>query len=327
MSGKNYTKVSEFVLLGFGNLHGFNVLFFVVFLIIFVFTITGNLLIIVLVSITPALQTPMYYFLSHLSFSDLLISTNILPNILGSLLFGKEIITYCGCITQFYFFSASTVTECFLLSIMSYDRYLAICNPLRYSTIMSMMFCVNLSVWPWLFSFTSNLLIVLPISDFDFCADNVIDHFYCDLSPLQKLSCSNTFLVELEVLVFSLPIFIFPCGFITVTYIYIFHTIFSILSPTDKQKAFSTCSSHLLVVGLFYGTLIAKYMIPSKGHSLVINKISSVLHTVCTPLFNPIIYSLRNQDIRGSIMSAVTQPGGVAHPRLDDVTSRASTSL
>ncbi|XP_018409568.1 PREDICTED: olfactory receptor 11L1-like [Nanorana parkeri] len=301
MSGKNYTKVSEFFLLGLGNLHDLNVVFFIVFLIIFVFTITGNLVIIVLVSITPALQSPMYYLLGHLSLSDLLISTNILPNLLGSLLLGREVITYSGCITQFYFFSATTVTECFLLSVMSYDRYLAICNPLRYSSIMDMMFCVNLSAWPWLSGFTLNLLVVLPVSEFDFCADNVIDHFYCDLYPLQKLSCSDTFFVELEVIVFSMPIFIVPCGFIVVTYIYIFHTVFSIPSTTGKQKAFSTCSSHLLVVGTFYGTLIAKYMIPSNGYSLLLIKIVSLLHTVFTPLFNPIIYSLRNQDIRTAL--------------------------
>ncbi|XP_072259293.1 olfactory receptor 1J4-like [Pyxicephalus adspersus] len=237
----------------------------------------------------------------HLSLSDLLISTNILPNMLGTFLLGKEIITYCGCMTQFYFFSGTTVAECFLLSIMSYDRYLAICNPLRYSSIMNMMFCVNLSVCPWLFSFTFNLLAVLPVSEFDFCADNIIDHFYCDLFPLQKLSCSDTSFVELEIFVFSLPIFILPCGFIILTYAYILHTTFKIPSTAGKQKAFSTCSSHLLVVGTFYGTLIAKYMIPSKGHSLLMNKIVSLLHTVFTPLFNPIIYSLRNQDIRTAL--------------------------
>ncbi|XP_073463986.1 olfactory receptor 5AS1-like [Aquarana catesbeiana] len=301
MCGKNYTKISEFVLLGFGNLDNINVVMFIIFLIIFKVTITGNLLIIVLVSITPALQTPMYYFLSHLSFSDLLMSTNILPNMLGGFLFGEQIITYCGCITQLYFFCGITITECLLLAVMSYDRYLAICNPLRYYSIMNMMFCVNLSVWPWLLGFTSNLIGVLTISNLDLCADNVIDHFYCDLSPLQKLSCSDTSLLELESILYSIPTFISPCGFIIVTYICIFHTIFSILSKTGKQKAFSTCSSHLLVVGTFYGALIVKYMIPSKGHSLIINKIASLLHTVFTPLFNPIIYSLKNQDIRKAL--------------------------
>ncbi|XP_018409564.1 PREDICTED: olfactory receptor 6-like [Nanorana parkeri] len=303
MSGKNYTKVSEFILLGFGNLHGLNVLFFIVFLIIFVFTITGNLVIIVLVSITPALQSPMYYLLGHLSLSDLLISTNILPNLLGSLLLGKEIMTYSGCITQFYFFSATTISECLILS--AYDRFLAICNPLRYSSIMDMKFCVNLSAWPWLLGFTVTLSGVLPISEFDFCADNVIDHFYCDLYPLLKLSCSDTSFVELDSFALSMPIFIFPCGFIIVTYIYIFHTIFGIPSTTGKQKAFSTCSSHLFVVGTFYGTLVAKYMIPSNGYSLLLIKIVSLLHTVFTPLFNPIIYSLRNQDIRTALQKSI----------------------
>ncbi|XP_018409567.1 PREDICTED: olfactory receptor 1J4-like [Nanorana parkeri] len=272
---------------------------------VFLFTITGNLLIIVLVSVTPALQSPMYYLLSHLSLSDLLISTNILPCLLGSLLLGKEIMTYSGCITQFYFFSATTISECLILSVMSYDRFLAICNPLRYSSIMDMKFCVNLSAWPWLLGFTVSLSGVLPISEFDFCADNVIDHFYCDLYPLLKLSCSDTSFVELDIFAFSMPVFIFPCGFIIVTYIYIFHTIFSIPSTTGKQKAFSTCSSHLLVVGTFYGTLIAKYMIPSNGYSLLLIKIVSLLHTVFTPLFNPIIYSLRNQDIRTALQKLI----------------------
>lgn len=308
MPGKNNrTKVSEFVLQGFGNLHGLNILLFLIFLIIFVFTMAGNLLIIILASITPALQTsPMYYLLSHLSFSDLLISANILPLVLDSLLFGEAKITFCGCIVQMYFSSAMIIAECFVLSIMSYDRYLAICNPLRYSSIMNMRLCVLLSVWPWLLGFTLNLSGVLLISDFDFCASNVIDQFYCDLFPLQKLSCSDTSLVELEILVFSMPILILPCGFIIMTYVFIFHSIFSILSTTGKQKAFSTCSSHLLVVGIYYGTLIAKYMIPSKGHSLLLNTIVSLLHTVFTPLFNPIIYSLRNQDIKVALQKQLS---------------------
>ncbi|KAM3921553.1 olfactory receptor 10A7-like [Leptodactylus fuscus] len=297
----NRTRVTDFILLGFGNLHSLNIVFFIFFLMVFLFTVMGNLLIIVLVSTNVHLQTPMYYFLSHLSFSDLMISTNVVPNMLGAILQGGKMMTYLGCITQFYFFSGTTVTECFLLPVMSYDRYLAICNPLRYSSIMDFKHKTCLSVWPWLLGLTLNLVAVMPVSDFNFCHDNIIDHIYCDLFPLQKLSCSDTSVIELEILLLCMPIFIFPCGLIIVSYVYIFHTIYKIPSTTGKQKAFSTCSSHLIVVGMFYGTLTAKYMIPSKGHSLLINKIVSLLHTVFTPLLNPIIYSLRNQDIKKAL--------------------------
>ncbi|KAG8565847.1 hypothetical protein GDO81_012995 [Engystomops pustulosus] len=293
--------------MGFGNLHNFNVVLFIFFLIIYLCTLMGNLLIIFLVSVNVRLQSPMYYFLCHLSMSDLVISTNIVPNMLGAILFGGQKMTYLGCITQLYFFSGTTVTECFLLPIMSYDRYLAICNPLRYSSIMDPKFRISLSLWPWLLGLTLNFSIVLPISNFDFCHDNIIDHIYCELFPLQKLSCSDTSGVELEVFLFSLPMFIGPCGFIVGTYAHIFHTIVKIPTTTGKHKAFSTCSSHLIVVGTFYGTLTAKYMIPSKGHTLLVNKIVSLLHTVFTPFFNPIIYSLRNQDIKMALKKVCGQ--------------------
>ncbi|KAM3923897.1 olfactory receptor 6C3-like [Leptodactylus fuscus] len=294
----NQTTVTEFILLGFGNIHSFTILFFSFFLIIFLFTVTGNLLIIVLVSTNVHLQSPMYYFLCHLSISDLVTSTNVVPNMLGAILQGGKIMTYLGCITQLYFFSGSVITECYLLSVMSYDRYLAICNPLRYSSIMNFRHQICLSVWPWLVGLTVNLSGVFPIAKFNFCHDNIIDHFYCDYFPLQKLSCSDTSRVELEGMFLSMPLFILPCGFIIVTYVCIFLTIYKIPSTTGKQKTFSTCSSHLIVVGTFYGTLIAKYMIPSKEHSSFIHKTVSLLHTVFTPLFNPIIYSLRNRDIK-----------------------------
>ncbi|KAM3923044.1 olfactory receptor 11L1-like [Leptodactylus fuscus] len=302
----NQTRVTEFSLLGFGNLHSVNIVLFILFLVIFLFTVTGNLLIIILVSTNVHLQSPMYYFLCHLSFNDLVTSTNIVPNMLGAILLGGIIISYFECIIQFYFFSGTMVTECYLLSVMSYDRYLAICNPLRYSSIMDFKLQICLSVWPWLVGLTVNLIGVFPISNYNFCHDNIIDHFYCDLFPLQKLSCSDTSVIELEAFLFSMPLFILPCGLIIVTYVYIFHTILKIPSTTGKQKTFSTCSSHLIVVGTFYGTLIAKYMIPSKEQSMLINKIISLLHTVFTPLFNPIIYSLRNQDIKRTLKKLLT---------------------
>ncbi|XP_071969636.1 olfactory receptor 10A3-like [Engystomops pustulosus] len=298
LSTMNQTRLIEFILLGFGNLHSFGILLFILFLIIFLITVIGNLLIIILFSTNVQLQSPMYYFLCHLSVSDLVISSTIVPNMLVAILLGRQLITFVGCITQLYFYSVTIDTECFLLSVMSYDRYLAICNPLRYHVIMDFNQQINLSLWPWILSLTLGIVGVLPISNFNYCHENIIDSFYCEVFPLQQLSCSDTSLTELEALVFSVPLFILPCGFIIVTYVYIFHTIAKIPSTTGKHKAFSTCSSHLIVVGTFFGTLIVKYMIPSKGASILMNKIISSLHTVFTPLFNPIIYSLRNQDIK-----------------------------
>ncbi|XP_056404968.1 olfactory receptor 11L1-like, partial [Hyla sarda] len=298
LSTMNQTRVTEFVLLGFGNLYSFSIIFFILLLIIFLLTIIGNLLIIVLVCTNARLQFPMYYFLCHLSFSDLILSTSIVPNMFDAILLGLKIMTFTSCITQLYFYSGMMITECYLLSVMSYDRYLAICNPLRYSSIMDYKLRVGLSVWPWLVGLTVNLSGVMPVANLNFCHDNIIDHFYCDASPLQKLSCSDTSHIYIEILLFSMPLFIFPCGFIIVTYVYIFLAIFKIPSTTGKQKTFSTCSSHLIVVGTYYGSLTIKYMIPSKGQSSLIDKILSLLHTVFTPLFNPIIYSLRNKDIK-----------------------------
>ncbi|KAM4691774.1 olfactory receptor 11L1-like [Rhinophrynus dorsalis] len=306
MSVKNQTKVIEFLLLGFGNLHHLNILFFIIFLIIFLFTLTGNLLIIILVSTSPHLHSPMYFFLCHLSVSDILITTSTVPTLLLSILLGGKILSFLSCITQLYFYSSTTVTECLLLSVMSYDRYLAICYPLRYISLMDLQSCILLTVWPWLLGFTLGAIPIVTISEYNFCNDNIIDHFYCDLPPIQKLSCSDTTFIELLAYTFSVPIFILPCCVIIGTYIYIFRAILRIPSTTGKQKAFSTCSSHLIVVGAFYGTLITKYMIPSEGFSLLLTKIISVLHTVITPLFNPIIYSLRNQDFRTALRKVST---------------------
>ncbi|KAM4691775.1 olfactory receptor 11L1-like [Rhinophrynus dorsalis] len=298
---KNQTKVTEFLLLGFGNLHHFKMLLFIIFLIIFLFILTGNLLIIIVVSTSQNLHSPMYFFLCHLSVSDILITTSIVPTLLHSILLGGKILRLLSCIIQLYFLSASTITECLLLSVMSYDRYLAICYPLHYTSLTDFQICIILAIWPWILGFTLSVITSVTISKFNFCNDNIIDHFYCDLPPIQKLSCSDTFSLDLLAYLCSVPIFILPCCVIIGTYIYIFLAIIRIPSTTGKQKAFSTCSSHLIVVGAFYGTLITKYMIPSEGYSSLLTKIISLLHTVITPLFNPIIYSLRNQDIRTAL--------------------------
>ncbi|MEE6505910.1 hypothetical protein FKM82_007376 [Ascaphus truei] len=297
----NWTMISEFFLVGFESRHLLKIPLFVFFSIVFLATLLGNLVIIAIVFSGRQLQSPMYFFLCNLSLADIFLITITVPNMLHVIIEEGSRISVPGCITQFYFFSGSTITECFLLGVMSYDRYLAICNPLRYASIMVLRLCVHMVVWSWLLGYMLPLISAISISVLIFCGPSVIDHFFCDLSPLLKLSCSDTSTVELELLVFSTPIFIFPCVFIIVTYVCIFITIFSISSTTGRQKAFSTCSSHLTVVGTFYGTLIAKYMIPAHGQSLNVNKFISLLHAVFTPLLNPLIYSLRNQDIKAEL--------------------------
>ncbi|OCT62913.1 olfactory receptor 11L1-like [Xenopus laevis] len=299
MSDENETQVTYLLLQGFWNLHSFNMFFFIIFLIIFLSTLIGNLLIIVLVSTSQPLHAPMYFFLCHLSVSDIILSLNIAPILLCTLLGGAQRMSFRGCIVQFSVFSAITIIECLLLLVMSYDRYLAICYPLRYASVMDFKTCIHLAAWSWFLGYSVHLCGFVPITTLRFCHNKlIIDHFYCDLSPLQRLACSDTSLVMLIVFVFAIPVFVLPCCLIIMSYIYIFITILRIPSTTGKRKAFSTCSSHLIVVATFYGTLITKYMLPYWGHLLLIDKVISLLHTVLTPLFNPVIYTLRNKDIK-----------------------------
>ncbi|MEE6505912.1 hypothetical protein FKM82_007378, partial [Ascaphus truei] len=299
---ENQTMVTEFLLIGFHNLQSFKIPLFFLFLTLHVGTLAGNLLIIVLVSTSHNLTSPMFFFLSHLSFADMLFTANIVPNMLHIILADVSTISFTGCMVQFYFFGASAIAECLLLSVMSYDRYLAICDPLRYTAIMDSKLRLQLVIWTWLLSFMVTLITVNLICHLEFCGPNIIDHFFCDVGPLLALVCSNgASLVQLEITLFSFPLILSPLVFIIGTYTCIFLTILRISSSIGKQKAFSTCSSHLAVVCTYYGTLFTVYVVPSRGHSLNINKVLSLLYTVVTPLFNPIIYSLRNQEIRAVI--------------------------
>ncbi|KAM4749270.1 olfactory receptor 10A7-like [Rhinophrynus dorsalis] len=205
-----------------------------------------------------------------------------------------------GCISQFSMCGIFTASECFLLTVMSYDRYLAICNPLHYISIMNIQLCIYLVMCSWLLSLLIDLIFFIQFSLLQFCGCNVIDDIYCELPVLREISCTDTYNIEVQAIVFSIPVALGPFFFIISTYVRIFLTIIKISSTTGRQKAFSTCSSHLTVVCTFYGILIAKYMVPSKGQSLNVNKIISLLYTAVTPLLNPIIYSLRNQDIRSA---------------------------
>ncbi|XP_056409290.1 olfactory receptor 10A7-like [Hyla sarda] len=291
------TVVTEFFLLGFQVGHIIRVLIFSLLLVIYCFTMFMNLLIIVLVSSSRNLRTPMYFFISQLSINDILLSTNVAPNMLHALLHYRADITFIGCMTQLYFFGALEASECFLLTVMSYDRYVAICNPLRYSSIMTRPYCMRLVVTSWLVAFCILFFTIITILKLNFCGPNIIDHFFCDFVPILGLSCSDTFNVQIETSFFSIPLIFFPIIIIIFSYAKIIVTILRIPSSTGRQKAFSTCSSHLIVVSIFYGTLFSVYVVPTRGQSPTMSKILSLLYTVCTPLINPIIYSLKNKDI------------------------------
>ncbi|CAI9619170.1 unnamed protein product [Staurois parvus] len=304
MYKNNQTTITEVILLGFQSSRETSIVLFILLLIVYILTLFGNLLIITLVYYHKTLHTPMYFFLIQLSLSDILLTTDIAPNLLHTLLHGGGTMSFTGCIFQQYVFDVMEAAECLLLTVMSYDRYLAICNPLHYSYLMSEVFCINLTIFTWLLSIGSMLISTITIASLDFCGPNIIDHFFCDFSPVVKLSCSDTFLVELEITFYSIPFILLPFFIITISYTYIIFTILKIPSNTGKQKVFSTCSSHLLVVCLFYGTLIVIYVSPTSGQSLTIHKLLSLVYTVGTPLMNPIIYSLRNRDIKMAFAKA-----------------------
>ncbi|XP_073511094.1 olfactory receptor 6C4-like [Phyllobates terribilis] len=300
--GLNLSSVNEFFIVGFENLHNFRVAFFIVLFLIYTATLAGNLLIILLVSTTPCLQTPMYIFLSQLSLSDIILTSTICPNTLLVIFNDGSTISKVGCVTQSVTFSMSMVTECLLLTVMSYDRYVAICKPMRYVTTINFTFFLQLIAFCWASGSLATILATILILDLDFCGSNiVVNHFFCDYGPLLQLSCSDTSLLETVIIIISTLETTIETGFIFSTYVCIVRSILKISTTTGKEKAFSTCSSHLIVVCMCFGSLFAIYVSPSGKKTSTMNKILSLLYTVVTPLLNPIIYSLKNQEIRITI--------------------------
>ncbi|KAM5172592.1 olfactory receptor 6P1-like [Mantella aurantiaca] len=302
---ENQTKVMEFKILGFSDLQRFQIPVFLLFTVIYTATVIGNTLIIILVIISHSLYSPMYFFLSHLSACDVLISTNVVPNTLQILLNGSGYMSVQRCFVQLYFFGASAIIECCLLSVMSYDRYLAICDPLRYSSIMASHLPYYLTTWSWSMGFLVAIVTVFLLLQVQFCGPNAIDHFFCDLSPLLGISCSDPSAVAIAVSLVAGVIGLLQFLFVIVTYVCIFKAIFQISTSAGRRKSFSTCSAHLSVVCTYYGSLISLNLVPSKGYSSNIKKALSVLNTVVTPLFNPIVYSLRNKDIQKALHQVV----------------------
>ncbi|KAM5132715.1 olfactory receptor 6X1 [Mantella aurantiaca] len=302
MSRKNQTAITEFLLLGFGSLGGLRIILFVLCLLVYVMTLLGNMTIILLISSSQLLHSPMYFFLCHLSFSDMVLTTDIVPNLLHVILEEERTMPFLECIIQFQLFGASTGTECLLLTVMSFDRYLAICKPLSYVTVMGAKLRHHLVTWSWVLSFVITLTIAIFMSNLHFCGPNIIDHFFCDYVPILRLSCSDTHLLQILDLVLTAPVTLLPFVLIIISYICISIVIATIPTGTGRQKAFSTCSSHLTVVCIFYLSLISIYLIPSSGNSAIALKILSLMYTVITPSLNPLIYSLRNQEIKATFM-------------------------
>ena len=301
MTGRNQTTVSEFLLLGLPIKSEHQNLFYALFLAMYVTTVLGNLLILVLICLDPHLHTPMYLFLSNLSFSDLCFSSVTMPKLLQNMQSRDPSIPYAGCLTQMYFFLFFADLESFLLVAMAYDRYVAICFPLHYTAIMGPRLCLSLLVLSWVLTTFHAMLHTLLMARLHFCEDNVIAHFFCDMSALLKLSCSDTRVNELVILFIGGLIIVIPFLLIIMSYARIVSSILKVPSAKGICKAFSTCGSHLTVVSLFYGTIIGLYLCPSANNSAVKETVMSMMYTVVAPMLNPFIYSLRNRDMKGAL--------------------------
>ncbi|KAM3926770.1 olfactory receptor 5G9-like [Leptodactylus fuscus] len=307
MCEENQTQVTQIRLLGFRGLHKYKPLLFIVFLLTYIFILAGNLLIILLVTTIDHLKTPMFYFLKHLSTADVLLTTTIVPVMLDIIFVEQGILPFWGCMIQFYFSGISGTIQCLIIAVMSYDRYLAICHPLRYSSLMGPDLCLLLVVGLWFIGNVSTSSEVFVVWQFKYCGQNSIDHFFCDFGPILELTTSDTSILRLQDIVTNTVIVFCPLVFIIVTYFCIFFTILKISSAYGKRKAFSTCSSHLTTVCVYYGSLITVYMVPADEGSSNINKYISLLYLILTPLMNPIIYSLRNNEMKRAMQKLISQ--------------------
>ncbi|XP_025069674.1 olfactory receptor 1052-like [Alligator sinensis] len=301
MAGENFTMVSGFILQGFSAHPEMQDAIFGVLLVIYVITLVGNLGMIVLISIDPRLHTPMYFFLCQLSCVEICHSSNIIPKALENLLWGSKYISVAECFIQMYIFTVCSSSECFFLSLMAYDRYIAICNPLLYTVVMSSKQCLKLATALHVTAFIYSILHGAWIRSLSFCHTNVIDHFFCEIPSLLKLSCSNTHRYEV-VLLFTAILHIVGSNLIIMgSYAYILSTILRMRSAEGRKKTFSTCASHLTDVIAFYGTGACAYLQSRTENSQEQDKMASMFYTVVTPMLNPLIYSLRNKEVKDAL--------------------------
>ncbi|XP_045868544.1 olfactory receptor 6C75 [Meles meles] len=295
---RNHTTVTEFILLGLTNDPQWQVVLFIFLLVTYMLSVTGNLIIITLTLTDPHLQIPMYFFLRNFSFLEISFTSVCIPRFLVTIMTRDRTITYNSCVTQLFFFIFLGVTEFYLLAAMSYDRYVAICKPLHYMTIMSSRVCFLLVFSSWLAGFLVIFPPVMLLLKLDFCDSNIINHFICDSSPILQLSCTNTRFLELMAFFLAVVTLMVTLTLVILSYTYIIRTILRIPSTSQRKKAFSTCSSHMIVVSLSYGSCIFMYIKPSARERVTLNKGVAVLNTSVAPLLNPFIYTLRNQQVK-----------------------------
>ncbi|XP_003774552.2 olfactory receptor 10AG1-like [Sarcophilus harrisii] len=297
MARENYTIVTEFILLGFSVGPKFQGILFVIFLIIYMNILMGNGLIIAITKTDPTLQTPMYFFLGNFSFLEICYTSVILPKLLTNFWSHNKSISFLDCAIQLCFFLILGSTECFLLAVMAYDRYVAICKPLNYPLIMNHKVCIQLVVVSWISGIPISIVLTYQVFSLSFCGSNKLNHVFCDIPPLLKLACGDTIMTEFSVYILAVLFGMASFLLILWSYIKIITLILKLPSATGRHKAFSTCFSHFIVVSLFYGSIAIMYLSPQTSHSEETDKVLSLFYTILTPMFNPIIYSLRNKDV------------------------------
>nr|XP_003421173.1 putative olfactory receptor 2B8 [Loxodonta africana] len=305
MERANGTTFSRFILLGFSGRPRLETVLFVVILITYLLSFLGNSTIILLSTLERHLHTPMYFFLSNLSFMDLCLTTCTAPQTLVNFKGKDKTITYGGCVTQLFIALGLGGVECILLSVMAYDRYAAVCRPLHYMVIMHPQLCLQLVATAWLTGFGTSVVQTALTMTLPLCGRNQVDHFFCEVPVMLKLACTNTSINEAEVLAVSVFFLVVPLSLILVSYGHITRAVLMIKSAQGRRKAFGTCSSHVLVVIIFFGTLISMYLEPPSSYSQDMNKSMALFYTLVTPLLNPLIYTLRNKEVKGALKRLV----------------------
>ncbi|KAM6219168.1 olfactory receptor 10Z1 [Rhynchocyon petersi] len=304
MAQTNATSWRGFVFLGFSSFGDLQLLLFAIFLFLYLITLTSNIFIIIIIRLDGHLHTPMYLFLSYLSFSETCYTLGIIPRMLSGLALGDQAISYVGCAAQMFFSASWACSNCFLLAVMGFDRYVAICAPLHYASCMHPTLCAQLVCTSFLSGYFFGLGMTLVIFRLPFCSSHEIQHFFCDTPPVLSLACGDTGMSELGILILSLLVLLVSFCLITISYAYILAAILRIPSVDGRKKAFSTCASHLTVVIVHYGCASFMYLRPKASYSLERDQLIAVTYTVVTPLLNPIVYSLRNQAVQTALKNA-----------------------